>query len=86
MTTGAQRLPTLICSPETIPPTVRAGPASTFLIPESGVCAQLSDELAVSASGRGVEASTAIVVTPVPLPPLYCGPAGAAAAQPRLTG
>lgn len=64
-----------------------AGRASfTLLIPESGVCAQLSGELTVSASGGGVEASTAIVVTPPPLPLLYCGPAGAAPAQPRLTG
>jgi hypothetical protein len=61
-----------------------AGRASfTFLMPESGVCAQLSGELTVSASGGGVEASTAVVVTPVPLPPLYCG---SAPAQPRLTG
>lgn len=64
-----------------------AGRASfTFLIPESGVCAQLSGELTVSASGGGVQASPPVVVTPVPLPPLSCGPAGAAPAQPRLTG
>jgi hypothetical protein len=62
----------------------------TFLIPEFGVCAQLPGDLTVSASGGGVRASTTIIVTPVPLfshlPPLYCGPAGAVSAQPRLTG
>jgi hypothetical protein len=64
-----------------------AGRASfTFLIPEFGVCAQLPGDLTVSASGGGVRASTTIIVTPVPLPPLYCGPAGAVPAQPRLRG
>jgi hypothetical protein len=58
----------------------------TFLIPEFGVCAQLPGDLTVSASAGGARASITIVVTRVPLPPLYCGPAGAVPALPRLTG
>jgi hypothetical protein len=57
----------------------------TFLIPEFGVCAPLSGELTISASGGGVEASTTIVVRPVPVPPVFCGPESVPA-QPRLTG
>jgi hypothetical protein len=55
----------------------RCGPGQLH-IPDPGIwCFRAAlGELTVSASGGGVEASTAIVVTPVPHPPLYCGPAG----------
>jgi hypothetical protein len=67
-------------------PTDGAGWASfTFLIPEFGVCAPLSEVLTISASGGGLEASTTIVVSPAPVPPVSCGPE-AVPAQPRLTG
>src|SRR6266536_3661129 len=58
----------------------------TFLIPEFGVCAQLPGDLTVRVSGGAVEASTTIRVTRAPRPPLHCDAAGAAPAQPRLTG
>src|SRR6266542_346906 len=55
-------------------------------IPTHGVCAPISGDVTVSASGGGVEASTVIVVIPnTPVPPVYCGP-GVVSAQPRLTG
>lgn len=57
----------------------------TFVIPEASVCTQRSG-LTVAASGGGTEASFTIGVTPVPLPPAYCGFTGAVQAQPRSTG
>jgi hypothetical protein len=54
-------------------------------IPTHGVCAPLSGDVTVSASGGGVEASTTIVVIPSAEPPVSCGP-GAVPALPRLTG
>jgi hypothetical protein len=72
-------------SPLQVTTTDDAGQASfTFLIPEAGVCAQRSGGLTIRASGGDAEAS--MTMTPVPLPPLYCGPAGAVPAQPGLTG
>jgi hypothetical protein len=64
----------LVPRPLQVTTTDDAGRASfRFLIHEAGVCAQRSDGLA-AASGGDAEASTAFVVTPVPLPPLFAAP------------